>query len=123
MAKMKTKPKIFNTPSDFDKAIEKYKTYCEENKKPFTMIGFAAFMQVDKDTIMEYGRENNKEFSVSYKKALALAENSLVENALLGEYNPTISIFLLKNNHKYKDKTEVESDNTHKIVIERTIKK
>lgn len=46
-----------------------------------------------------------------YKKAKDIAKNRLINDALDGEANATLSIFLLKNCHGYKDKIE----NTHEI--------
>jgi len=100
------RPRIFNDVSEFDAKIDEYYLQCVEKEEAFTIIGLAIYMGIAKDTIIEYGKM--PQFSDSYKKALALAEGSLVHGALHGKYNPTISIFLLKNNHGYKDKQEYE---------------
>ena len=105
---MKTgRPPIFKDSKELDKKIEEYKKQCDEKQSPFTIIGLACFIGIAKDTIIEYGKKDG--FSDSYKKALAFAERSLVDNGLNGSYNPTLTIFLLKNNHNYKDKHEVDS--------------
>jgi len=100
------RPPAIKSPLELDAAIDDYYLKCQESEEPFTIIGLAVHMGISKDTIIEYGK--NPEFSDSYKKAMALAEKSLVHNALTGGYNPTVSIFLLKNNHGYKDKQEIE---------------
>jgi hypothetical protein len=47
------------------------------------------------------------------KKIEQAYEVRLVKMTLKGEYNPTMSIFTLKNKHSWKDKTEVDSNNNH----------
>lgn len=42
-------------------------------------------------------------------------ESRLVKKTLLGDYNPTMAIFTLKNKHEWKDKSEV--DNTTNLSI------
>jgi len=101
------RPPAIKSPLELDAAIDDYYLKCQESEEPFTIIGLAVHMGISKDTIIEYGK--NPEFSDSYKKAMALAEKSLVHNALTGGYNPTVSIFLLKNNHGYRDKQEIAS--------------
>lgn len=98
------RPSTYKSEEEFEDKMEEYKEYCEEKAEPFTMIGLASFMGVHRDTLNEYG----KKFPDTYKKGKSFAEKSLVNNALAGTYNPTISIFLLKNNHGYKDKHETE---------------
>lgn len=44
------------------------------------------------------------------KEADAIQENKIVTKALKNEFNNTMSIFVLKNKHGYKDKTEVDSN-------------
>jgi hypothetical protein len=57
--------------------------------------------------ISELG-EKYPQFSEAIKSAKALQEGKVVKNALQNEYNSTMSIFLLKNNFGWKDKTEQE---------------
>jgi len=100
------RPRKIESPEDLEKAIEEYETYCEEKNEPFTIVGLAVYMGVIKETLINYSKD--EEFFDSYKKALNIAENHLVKFSLTGKYNPTVSIFMLKNNHGYKDKQEIE---------------
>jgi len=100
------RPKKLNDPKELYDGIEEYKKHCKENKEPFTIIGLAVFMDMAKDTIIEYGKK--EEFSDPYKKAMNIAEEHLVKYSLTGKYNPTVSIFLMKNNHGYADKQEIK---------------
>lgn len=47
---------------------------------------------------------------VPIKKAKAYIKQRIIEKGLKNEYNPTMSIFILKNNHDMKDKQEIEQN-------------
>lgn len=51
---------------------------------------------------------NNIEFRNALDKLKEKQHNTLVSRSLAGDYNPTIAMLLLKNNHGYKDKQDVE---------------
>lgn len=44
------------------------------------------------------------------KKSKAIIKSRLIEKGLKNEYNPTMTIFILKNNHDMKDKQEVDQN-------------
>ena len=101
------RPNKISSPEELYLAIEEYKKYCDKNKEPFTIVGLALHMDIRKETLIEYSKKEG--FSNPYKKAMNIAENHLVKYSLTGKYNPTVSIFMLKNNHGYKDKQEIDN--------------
>lgn len=80
----------------------------DKNGKPIlrltfpTYAGYAAKIDVDKDTLIEWSNVH-KEFSDAYKKAKSIQENNLVAGAMNGLYNPAFSIFFAKNNLGYRN--------------------
>lgn len=54
----------------------------------------------------------------SIKKAKDIVKNRLVNQGLDGDANATMAIFILKNNHSFTDKQQIESNNinTNRIV-------
>ena len=48
----------------------------------------------------------------SIKKSKDIIKQRIIKKGLNSEYNPTMSIFILKNNHDMKDKSEVDSNTT-----------
>jgi DNA-binding XRE family transcriptional regulator len=72
-----------------------------------TYVRFARSIGVSRSTLFEWA-EHHKEFSDSMKTCNEISEAILLENGLQGTYNSTFAMFLLKNNHGYKDKTEQE---------------
>lgn len=61
--------------------------------------------------ISELGEKYEK-FSEAIKRAKAIQEHKIADLAIKGITNPTMSIFLLKNNFGYKDKHEQNIDHT-----------
>jgi hypothetical protein len=61
--------------------------------------------------------KKNYEFSTIKKNIDRIIESRLYEKAFLNKGNATMAIFGLKNNHNWKDKTEVDSNNTNTIKI------
>lgn len=50
---------------------------------------------------------DSKDFN-AIKKARAIIKQRIIKGGLKNDYNPTMSIFILKNNHDMKDKQERE---------------
>lgn len=113
------RPKIFKTPTEFEEALEEYKKHCEENLEPFLMVGFACYLGLSKDSLLKYSKKS--EYSLAYKKALSYAELTLLKNCLMGKYNSSVALFLLKCNHGYTDKNEASGD--YNIEVSRSIKR
>lgn len=58
--------------------------------------------------VFDYICEKHKVFISKKNILLRYIENNTYKGALNGEYVPSVAIFGLKNNHGWKDKTEVE---------------
>ena len=73
-----------------------------------TIIRFARMIWVNKTTIYERAKKH-KDFSNALDECKNISEAILLENWLQWTYNPQFAIFLLKNNHWYKDKSEIDT--------------
>jgi hypothetical protein len=80
-----------------------------------TIAGFACTVKPCRDTLHEWSKAKDGEgnlkypqFSDAYKKVKDIQEVNIVQGALSGKYNPTFSIFFMKNNLGWKDKVEQE---------------
>lgn len=109
------RPPKYKTPEEMQKIIDDYfntDAWIEINDKPKfapTVEGLAYALDLSRMGLIEYG--NKDEFSYTIKRAkqkvsIALEQN-LWGNAVTG------TIFNLKNNFGWKDKTEVEA--THNL--------
>lgn len=79
------------------------------------MSGLALALDMDRKTLFNYSKD--EQFFPTIKKAKAKVEEQLEENALMGKYNPTFAIFNLKNNFDWKDKQEVDTTSTNRVMI------
>lgn len=100
------RPKIYTSIKEMENDIEKYFVECDEKEKPYTMSGLAYSLDMDRRTLLNYSKD--EKFFPTIKKAREKVEQQLEENALTGKANATFTIFNLKNNFNWQDKTEVE---------------
>ena len=107
------RPKIFNDVKEVEEKINAYFNYCEEKEKPYTMSGLAYYLEVSRQTLVNYSYED--EYFDTIKKARDKVQMQLEENALSNKSNPTFTIFNLKNNFDWKDKIEHSSSEVENI--------
>jgi hypothetical protein len=111
------RPRAYATPQEMASEIEKYFEKWEGEKRPLTMAGLQTALGIIDDTFERYaaGKYDDKDypegmtFSGTIKAARKYIENSKLEHALNGTYNASVSIFDLKNNHGYSDKSEIKN--------------
>lgn len=80
-----------------------------------TINKFARHIGVNPDTITEWstaktkaGKPKYPDFSVSYRRAMKIAQDHLVDNGLAGLSPPAAFIFVAKNYTEMRDKQEVD---------------
>ena len=72
-------------------------------------IWFESFIYIEKKLYPQLLSElanNYPDFAESLKRAKKIQEGKIIDGALQQKTNVAMSIFLLKNNHGYKDKNE-----------------
>ena len=117
------KPLVFIKPvghptkftKDTPELVVKYTTRCVKVGMIPTLEGLACELGVVPDTIQEWRKSNNKrlvkthkKYSVSLKTLLSKQSEMLQWHSLNGKYSTAMGIFLLKNNHGFKDRHEVD---------------
>ena len=107
------RPRAFKSVEEVEKKINAYFNYCEEKEKPYTMSGLAYYLEVSRQTLVNYSYED--EYFDTIKKARDRVQMQLEENALSNKANPTFTIFNLKNNFDWKDKIEHSSSEVENI--------
>lgn len=117
------RPLKFKSVEELEKKCNEYFTHCDKvNKengkivKPYTLSGLASFLQVDRDTILNY--RDREEYSALIKDCKAKVLAFLEENSLTNNINATMSIFQLKNNFLYSDKVEVTDNREPKRIFD-----
>lgn len=117
MAHAGGRPLKFKSVEELQNKIDAYFEYCDSNNKPYTVSGLACWLDTDRITLIRY--EERDEFSNTIKRAKQKVENQFEERAICGEYNPTMAIFLMKNNFKYEDKVQQEVAVTERTKAEK----
>lgn len=112
------RPPKYPKPDDMQVKIDEYFAKCDADNKPYTITGLAMALNLTRQGLCEYA--DKSDFSDTVKKAKQKVEES-VEARLFGA-NCTGSIFWLKNNGGWKDKTETEHTGEINITkVERVI--
>lgn len=89
-----------------------------------TFEKFATMKNLCVDTLHAWKNDENKpEFSEAYKICQQKQKEFLIQRGLAGDINTTFAIFVSKNITDMKDKTEVDSNNNHNIVVMGSVKK
>tara|TARA_R110000782_G_scaffold8498_1_gene27722 strand:+ start:715 stop:1227 length:513 start_codon:yes stop_codon:yes gene_type:complete len=112
--------KKWKSPEELQEAIDVYYLECETNEvhtskdgtkifEPYTIEGLALVLDCDMDTLLNYEKKEGYEpyFGTIKRAKLKIQKQKLV-NGYVGLSNSTLTIFDLKNNHGYKDKTETD---------------
>lgn len=108
------RPSIYDA-STVAKAVSSYIASAHKNKLLPTVEGLAVHMQVARDTIYDWDSKY-PEFSDILEQMKAAQASQLIQNALVGNYNSTITKLLLSK-HKghdglpYVDRKDITSDN------------
>lgn len=132
------RPMKYNNCMDFDAMCELYFEQCDEGREvevydktrqtvvkmkqsiPYTVPGLAVSLGFcDKQSLIDYAER--EEFSFTVKKAKARIEQQRNENMLTGDTVAATSIFDLKNNFGWTDRSqerEIVEDHIQKVQIE-----
>lgn len=107
------RPLLFKSVEELEEKIDAY--FKDENNKPYTITDLAVWLDCDRRTLTNY--EERDMFFPTIKRAKTKIEAGIEKGALLGLYNPTFSIFNMKNNFGWQDKQEVDTTHTNRIEI------
>lgn len=97
-------PPKYKSPKELDVLIETY--FGENEDNHLTITGLARALDLTRKGLLDYENKDNPQFGYTIKRAKIRVEEYLEQR--LFEANATGSIFNLKNNFGWKDKTERE---------------
>jgi len=78
-----------------------------------TIEGLAYFLNIRRDTLYEWEKENDA-FSDILENIRQLQANKLIQNSIVNKYNPTIAKMMLSK-YGYVEKTEVDQHHTGEV--------
>lgn len=120
MANKGGRPLKFQSAEHLQTLIDKYFEECDLNNEPYTITGLACALDTDRVTLVRY--QERDEFCNTIKKAKRKVEKQFEERSLQGKYNPTIAIFLMKNNFGYQDKVDLSVESVEEDAISKALK-
>jgi hypothetical protein len=128
------RPPKYNNCLDLAWGIESYFDYCDEGETvtkidkqgkpyelhrqiPYTFIGMAVHLGMDRDNLADYS-SRSKDFYRVLKNAVARIENQRGLGLLTGDSNTIGSIFYLKAMHGWRDTPEQAQSSGITVIIE-----
>lgn len=122
--------KRWATPEELQKDIDAYFKECDDNTVitfvkttgdnietplpiPYTIEGLCDVLQCDRVTLLNYEKQQGyEEYFSTIKRAKNKIQRNKLERGLTGIAPAAMTIFDLKNNHGYKDKSEQDLTST-----------
>lgn len=98
-----------NNPEEMEERVEQYITYCIDHDMKPTVESMALAFGVDRTTLWKW-KEGVSALPEACRRVIEngynLMNDILAQCFVDGRINPVAAIFLLKNNHDYKDQSE-----------------
>ena len=94
-------------PHEVEQRIEEYFDFCEMNDKPPNMIGIANWLGVGYGTVQRWKNGDYAEMTPIIQRAMAVVEESLVEQVQTDSKLMVGGMFLLKSMFHYKEQQDV----------------
>lgn len=109
----------YKTKKALKQGIDDYFKNCDDRERPYTMSGLALHLGIDRNTLINYGK--NELFYALVKEAKDRVQASIEENAFAGKYNSTFSIFNLKANYGWNDSPKEDEKKETPVVEVRVV--
>lgn len=104
-------PVNINNPQQVEERMNMFLTYCIEHDMKPTVESMALAFNTNRTQLWRWvnGVECNviEESRNAIKKGYSIMNQLLTQTMADGKINPVAAIFLLKNNHSYRDQTDV----------------
>ncbi len=100
------RPRKYKNVEELQNLIDEYFTFCDKNKRPYTITGLALFLDMDRKQLLRYEKEYEDEFCHTIKRAKERVQE-FVECCLFKKGIAAGVIFNLKNNFNWEDKQDL----------------
>ena len=101
------RPRKWTDPIEFSQLVDSYFDEMVRGDIP-TISGLAVYLDSDRKTLLNYAKRDD--FFRTIQRARARCEAALETRGLLGGLNPALTIFSLKNNYGWVDRSEVDQN-------------
>ena len=100
-------PININNPHEVEQRIGEYFDFCEMNDKPPQIMGIANWLGVSYSTVQQWKNGNYAEMTPIIQRAMAVVEESLVEQVQTDPKVMVGGMFILKTQFHYKEQNDV----------------
>jgi len=113
------RPDKWSSPEELQTLLQSYFDKCDEENEPYTITGLCLHLGTTREVLNNWGKDKNihpkpPEMVAMIVEAKLRCEDWIVRKMLTGKANPIASIFNLKNNHGWKDKSELDTTSNGK---------
>lgn len=100
-------PININNPHEVEQRIGEYFDFCEMNDKPPNMVGMANWLGVNRQTLQKWKDGDYSEMTPIIQRAVAVIEESLIEQVQADPKVMVGGMFLLKSMFHYKEQQDI----------------
>lgn len=100
-------PININNPHEVEQRIDEYFDFCEMNDKPPNMVGMANWLGVNRQTLQKWKDGDYSEMTPIIQRAVAVIEESLIEQVQADPKVMVGGMFLLKSMFHYKEQQDI----------------
>lgn len=100
-------PININIPSEVEQRIGEYFDFCEMNDKPPQLMGIANWLGVSYGTVQKWKNGDYSEMTPIIQRAMAIVEESLVEQVQTNSKVMVGGMFILKTQFHYKEQQDI----------------
>jgi hypothetical protein len=100
-------PININNPHEVEQRIGEYFDFCEMNNKPPNMVGMANWLGVNRQTLQKWKDGDYSEMTPIIQRAVAVIEESLIEQVQADPKVMVGGMFLLKSMFHYKEQQDI----------------
>lgn len=108
------RPDKWNNIEKLKQTIDNYFKECDEKGEPYLITGLCLALECQREVLLDWDKNTGKypkpEKAVALIRQAKLKCQNYAEKLLMsGKLNPTGAIFNLKNNYRWKDKSELDA--------------
>lgn len=108
------RPDKWSNVKDLQDAIDAYFKECDEKGEPYLITGLCLALDCSREVLNDWDKDTGKyskpeQAIKAIHKAKMKCQNYAEKLLMSGKLNPTGAIFNLKNNYRWKDKTELDA--------------
>lgn len=118
------KKPLLDQPNSIKRCVNEYFNLCKKDNVRPTISGLSMAIGVNRLTLLDWANGSKKiQNQEVIQHALSMIEMFVESSMITGKMNPIPAVFLMKNNHGYKDEQNIKVENNGDNVSNDDLKK